>query len=525
VYDVVVYGATAGGVMTAVSASRMGLKAVVLEPGRHVGGMASGGLQRTDVGRREVIGGMALEFYFRAGIHYETMRMLHEVAWLMEAHVAERIFRDLLAEAKVPVLFGHRLREKTGVRKEGDKVREITMENGASFAGKIFADTSYEGDLMAQAGVSYRWGRESTAQYGESLAGVRRDTPKHQFAVKMPGRDANGELLPEIFSEPMAAHGSGDRKVQAYNFRMVLSSDPANQIPFPKPRNYDPKRYELLARMFPPYEAKVGRPLHINEFFGIGPIPNKKADFNNSGAFSTDYIGKSWDYPEGSYQRREEIWQDHVEYTKGLFWFLAHDPRVPASLQKEVNGWGLSKDEFVDNDHWPHQLYVREARRMIGEYVMAQKDIQTERTKKDPIGMGSYNSDSHNVQRVLLADGSVFNEGDMQVPVQPYQIPYRMITPKRSEVTNLLVPVCFSATHVAYSTLRMEPQYMIIGQAAGVAARMAIDSGKPVQEIDTAQLEKTLREQGATMEYSPNANGALLNKLRARLTPARPRIQ
>jgi hypothetical protein len=237
------------------------------------------------------------------------------------------------------------------------------------------------------------------------------------------------------------------------------------------------------------------------EVLSVSPIPNRKADINNNGPFSTDYIGKSWDYPNASYRRREEIWRDHVEYTQGYLYFLAHDPRVPASLRKEVNEWGLAKDEFVDNGNWPHQLYIREARRMIGEYVMAQKDIQTDLVKPDAIGMGSYNSDSHNVQRIVGKDGFVRNEGDMQVAVKPYQIPYRVLLPKKNEARNLLVPVCFSASHVAYSTLRMEPQYMILGQAAGVAAAMAIRAGSTVQDIDTRALTRALVDQGAILEY------------------------
>ncbi len=314
----------------------------------------------------------------------------------------------------------------------------------------------------------------SSAQYGESLAGVRGETPFHQFQVDLSPKDAAGKLLPEISAAPAGEPGSADRKVQAYNFRMILSHDPANQVAYPKPAHYDPARFELFARLLDAMQKKQGRPSRLGEVLSVIPVPNHKADINNNGAFSTDYIGKSWDYPNATYARREEIWRDHEEYTKELFWFLAHDPRVPPSLQKEANEWGLAKDEFLDTDHWPNQLYIREARRMVGEYVMSQKDIQTELTKPDPIGMGSYNSDSHNVQRVINKDGFVRNEGDMQVPVQPYQIPYRVLLPKKNEVQNLLVPVCFSATHVAYSTLRMEPQYMILGQAAGVAAAMAI---------------------------------------------------
>jgi hypothetical protein len=326
--------------------------------------------------------------------------------------------------------------------------------------------------------------------------------------------DANGKLLPEVDPGPKAPAGSADKKIQAYNFRMILSNDPANQVPIPKPSNYDPKRYELLARLLAATAEKNGRPPVMHEVTLIANIPNRKADINNQGAFSTDYIGRNWGYPDGDYATRARIRQDHIDYTKGFFYFLAHDPRVPRSLQDEVNTWGLAKDEFLDTEHWPHQLYVREARRMVGEYVMSQKDIQTDLRKPDVIGMGSYNSDSHNIQRIATPDGAVENEGDMQVPVTPYQIPYRMIVPKRAQMANLLVPVCFSASHVAYSTLRMEPQYMIIGQAAGVAASLALKSGQPVQDVDTAALSAKLKSQGAVFEWvAPPAGPAFFQNL------------
>lgn len=515
-FDLVVYGGTAAGVMTAVSAARHGLRVALLEPRDHLGGMVSGGLSRTDFGKREVIGGMALEFYWRAGRHYDIERYAHDLAWFMEPKVAEQIFRRMAGEAGVKTYFRHRLREKNGVTKTGAQIVAVTVENGATFEAKIFADCSYEGDLMAQAGVSYTWGREGIEQYGESLAGVRDKTPYHQFDVNIPARDEKGNLLPEISPDPPGAVGSADRKVQAYNFRMILSRDPANQIPYPRPRNYDPKRYELLARLVDAKTKQIGRSSVFNEVALIAPIPNSKADFNNRGAFSTDYIGKSWEYPEASYKRREEIWQDHVDYVAGFFWFLAHDPRVPKPLQEEVNRWGLAKDEFVDTDHWPHQLYIREARRMIGEYVMTQKDLQEELTKPDAIGMGSYNSDSHNVQRIVNRQGFVENEGDMQVVVKPYQIPYRMIVPKMQEAENLLVPVCFSASHVAYSSLRMEPQYMILGHAAGVAAWMAIDAGRSVQQIDTAALQRMLASEGAVFTHVPSSHNLVIEAFRSR---------
>lgn len=502
-FDLVVYGGTAGGVITAVRAARMGLKVAILDPRHHIGGMVSGGLSHTDVGKREVIGGDALEFYWRAGTHYGLSQYAQNFAWYMEPKVAESIFRRMLQEAGVTVLLDRRLREKEGVQKEGSAIRAITLESGEQFTARVFADATYEGDLMAQAGVSYTWGREGSAEYGEPLAGVRSETPLHQFLVDLravaPAVSAAGNL-----GEP----GAADRKVQAYNFRLILSHDPSNQVPYPKPAHYDPQRYDLMARLLQAMQVKLGRPQRMGEVLSIGRIPNQKADINNQGPVSTDYIGKSWDYPNASYQRREEIWRDHEEYTQGFVYFLAHDPRVPGSLQKEINEWGLAKDEFVDNRNFPNQLYIREARRMVGEYVMTQKDIQTELTKPDAIGMGSYNSDSHNVQRIVNRDGFLRNEGDMQVPVKPYQIPYRMLVPRKNEAENLLVPVCFSASHVAYSTLRMEPQYMILGQAAGVAAALAIQTGHTVQDIDTKELTRILLRQGAILEYLPSPPAA-----------------
>jgi hypothetical protein len=501
--DLIVYGGTAGGVITAVSAARQGLTVTLLEPGRHVGGMATGGLSRTDFGKKEVIGGYALEFYWRVGLKYDIGRYAQDVAWFYEPRVGEAVFREMLRQAHVEVLFGQRLRVPNGVQKSGTRIVSITTEDGATRAARAFADCSYEGDLMAQAGVSYTWGRESTSEYGESLAGVRDRTPKHQFLSQISPRDEKGNLLPEIYSGPRGKPGDADKKVQSYNFRMILSNDPANQIPFPKPPNYDPHRYELMARVLKASTERLGRAPVLQEVTLIAPIPNHKADFNNQGPFSTDYIGASWDYPNGDYAKRAEIWQAHVDYTKGYFYFLAHDPRVPPSLQKETNEWGLAKDEFTDTENWPNQLYIREARRMIGVYVLTQKDLQTDLTKPVPVGMGSYNSDSHNIERIVNSEGFVENEGDMQVPVKPYQIPYEILLPKPNEATNLLVPVCFSASHVAYSSARMEPQYMIMGQAAGVAAALALRSGKAVQDIDRAQLLQILQEQGAVTEYQP----------------------
>ena len=518
-YDLVVYGGSAAGVMTAVSGARQGLKAVLLEPRDHVGGLVSGGLSGTDVGRREVIGGLALEFYYLAGRRYGLDRHLQEIAWMPEPKVAEAIMRDMLRDAGVTLLERHRLREKTGVRMEGARIAEITMENGARFQGRIFADTSYEGDLMAQAKVSYTFGRESVQQYGESLAGVRAVTPSHQFAVEIPARGKDGKLLPEVSPEPRGEPGSADKRIQAYNFRVIATNVPQNRLPWPKPENYDPQRYELLALYLNAMTPYLGRPLDLNEVNLLRVIPNGKADWNNRGGFSTDYIGKNYDYPDGDYATRARIWKDHEDYQKGFYYFLANDPRVPKPLQEQMNQWGLARDEFVDTGHWPHQLYVREARRMVSDFVATQKDLQADLLKPDAIGMGSYNSDSHNVQRFVNAQGFVENEGDVQVPVKPYQIPYRVLTPKRAEATNLLVPVCFSASHIAYSSMRMEPQYMILGHAAGIAAALAISANAAVQDIHIAELQRRLKDEGAVFEYGQEFQNQALAAIRKRYAP------
>jgi hypothetical protein len=495
--DVIVYGGTAGGVIAAVSAAREGARVTLLEPGRHLGGMTSGGLGRTDHGRRETIGGYSLEFYRRVGQHYGE-----DIAWYFEPHAAEKVLREMAAEANVRVLYGHRLRENGGVRKRGARIVSLLIESGKAFEAGVFVDASYEGDLLAAAGVSYTVGREPAAQYGESLAGVRPKDRQHQFDFAVSGIGDGGELLPDIQAVERGEIGAGDQKVQAYNFRMCFTQDKSNQVAFPRPENYDPARWELLLRYLAGWEKHRGRAPVVSDLFIVSKLPNGKADINNRGPVSTDYIGASWSYPEAKYAGRAKIWQDHIDYTAGLFYFLANDERVPEKLRQEVAGWGLCADEFAYTHHWPHQLYVREARRMVGDFVMTQKDVQTERVKPDVIGMGPYNSDSHNVQRYLESDGTVQNEGNMEVAVTPYQIPYRVLVPKKREASNLLVSVCVSSSHVTYSTLRMEPVYMILGHAAGVAAKMAIDQGAAVQEIDTGELTAKLVSQGAVMAWT-----------------------
>jgi hypothetical protein len=512
-YDVVVYGGTAGGVVAAVTAAREGLKTSLLEPTAHIGGMVSSGLGYTDFGNKQVIGGYAYEFYVRVGRYYQTSQYSAEVSWYHEPHVAEQIFREMLKGAGVTVVERARLREKNGVRKEGTHVVSINTENGDTYTAAIFMDCTYEGDLMAQAGVTWTYGRESSAQYGETLAGVRDRTPFHQFLVDIPARGADGKLIPEISTAQLPPAGSADKAVQAYNFRMCFT-EANDRVRFAKPGGYDPQRYELFAKLVAARTKAEGKVPPLATVLSIGRVPNGTTDINNNGAFSTDYIGGSRDYPTAGYAQREKIRQDHKNYTAGLFYFMANDPQLPASLRAEMNNWGLCAHEYADSDQWPRQLYIREARRMVGEYVMIQQDLQTALTKPDVIGMGSYNSDSHNVQRVVGPDGMVRNEGDMQVAVKPYQIPYRILLPKRAEATNLLVPVAFSASHVAYSSVRMEPQYMILGQAAGVAAKMAIDAKIPVQQVDTKALAAKLAAQGAVLEYVPSPQATALGLAR-----------
>jgi hypothetical protein len=496
--DVVVYGATAGGVMAAVAAARAGKSVLLLEPGKHLGGMVSGGLGATDAGNRAAVGGYAREFFDRVRAHYTRKYGARSpqvkdcsAGFHFEPHVAAALFRALLEEAKVEVHFGQRLQR---VRKKGPRIVSLATAAGDTCRAAVFVDASYEGDLLAGAGVPYTVGREGRAKYGESIAGVQARSPFHQWPVKVSPFAEGGKLLPFVQAGPAGAPGAGDRKVQAYNYRLCLTQRADNRLPFAKPAGYDPKRYELLAR----YLAK--RPgLKVGQLMNPVRMPNGKTDTNNNGPFSTDHIGANWDYPEADHATRERIRADHIRYTQGFLYFLANDPRVPAALQKEMRTWGLAKDEFTDTDHWPHQLYVREARRMLGAYVMTQADLMEKRSKDDSVGLGSYTADSHHVQRIATADGGVINEGDFQVPVRPYAIAYRSLTPKAGACSNLLVPVCLSASHVAYGSIRMEPVYMILGQASGVAAALAVEGKTSVQEVPVSKLLARLKAQKAVL--------------------------
>ncbi len=504
--DVLVYGGTAAGVMTAYAAAKEGAHVVLLTPDGHLGGMVTGGLSATDIGDSRVIGGYTRLLYQRASDHYGNRGLASRNDWLVEPHVAEEILEDMLRETGVQILRRARLREQNGVALSANsRIASVTTVDGEEFTAKVFVDCSYDGDLLAQSGVSYSWGRESKDTYGESLAGVQNIKPQHQFAWPIYAYADDHRLYPDVSPGPLQPAGSGDQEVQAYNFRLVLTDDPNNRLPFSRPTNYDPSRFALLSKYLRQFSSHMRREPTLNDFFYPVRIPNGKADFNNNGPISTDYIGHSAAYPDANYADKERIREDHLRYTQSLLYFLTHDPVVPTKLKDELLAWGLPKDEFQDSDHWPRELYIREGRRMIGAYVVTQRDLQSDRTKPDAIGMGSYTSDSHNVQRVAMPDGSVRNEGDMQVPVSPYEIPYRAITPRRDQVQNLLVPVCLSASHVAYSSLRMEPQFMIMGQAAGVAAAIAARSNSPVQDVDIKALQRALRRTDAVLHFQEGA--------------------
>ena len=500
-----VYGATAGGTIAAIAAAGEGADVILVEPGRNVGGMVTGGLSHNDYGDRSVIGGMALEFYRKVAAHYGKPLYYWRGP---EPHVGEQIFRDWLEEAGVKVLFENRVTE---VHMEQGAIDRVSLSGGGTVSGKVFIDASYEGDLMARAGVSFTVGREAVYDYGESWAGRRAILPDgHQMQPRISPFDEAGNLLPLINPEPMVAEGEADRAVQGYGFRLIVTDDAENRIPFPEPDHYDPGQFGLVKRYYEMYPG-AGNMVHL-----WPTLPNGKTDMNSSGPISTNVVdGLNWEYPEADYERRDEIWQLMKEYTMGLLYFLSHDPSVPERIRQETQQMGLCRDEFTDNDHWPHQLYIRSARRMVGEYILTQHDLEYDTVKYDAIGMGSYNMDVRHVQRTWIPVSrfpelhyEVYNEGYISIPVAPYEIPYRSLLPRYDECSNLIVPVCISASHVAYASVRMEPQYMIMGQAAGVAAAMAVKGNRPVHRIDVTLLQEKLAGQGQILTLKGNPYGA-----------------
>ncbi|WP_201301066.1 FAD-dependent oxidoreductase [Sunxiuqinia indica] len=507
--DIIIYGGTSSGLAAAIQAKRMGKSVIVLEPSGRIGGLTTGGLGQTDIGKKHAIGGIAREFYQNIRKYYDNADNWNwqdrseykdggqtrtgeseDAMWTFEPSAALIVFQNMVNSEAIDIRFNHRLDLIQEVTKEGGKIMSISMENGEAFRGKMFIDATYEGDLMARAGVSYTFGRESVSQYGESLNGVQtKRATHHQFKdgvdpYVIAGNPESG-LLKNVFEEA-GEEGSADKKIQAYCFRMCLTDLPENRIAIKKPAGYDEQEYELLFRAF---EKADLWPLFI-----MSKMPNRKTDSNNYGCFSSDYIGMNYDYPDGDYETREAIIKAHKNYTLGLLWTLANHPRIPQKIRDEYKKWGLPKDEYIEYDNWSPQLYIREARRMVSDYVMTQHHCTQDSISAElSVGLGAYTMDSHNVQRYLTSDGFVKNEGNIEVGgFGPYPIDYRSIVPKKDECSNLLVPVCLSATHIAFGSIRMEPVFMVLGQSAATAASLAIDNQVNVQEVEYRQLREKL---------------------------------
>ena len=535
--DVVVYGGTPGGIAAAVEARRLGKSAVIVEPSNRIGGLTTGGLGQTDIGNKAAFGGIALEFYravadwYKDELHWTRQKRSDylpdgqcagtlgtDSMWTFEPSAALAILNGWMARDGIEVVLGERLdRSPGGVVKRDGAIVEFRTEGGRVFRGKMFVDATYEGDLMAAAGVSYTVGREANAVYGETINGIqRKHATFHQF---WPGvdpyvvkGDPSSGLLPGVAADCPEPDGSGDRRIQAYCFRMCLTDVPANRIPFRKPDGYRELDYELLLRQL---EAGERIPNARKAGWQKGPpwinskMPNRKTDTNNRQAFASDFVGANWSWPEASYAERERILKAHLAYQQGLMWTLANHPRVPERIRKEVSRWGTCRDEFQDGlgDGWQRQLYVREARRMVGECVMTEHHCRGAASVTRPVAMGAYGMDSHNCRRYVGKDGFVHNEGDVEdhkgfdgKRLKPYSIDYGAIVPKRGECRNLLVPVCVSASHIAYGSIRMEPAFFALGHAAGAAASIAIDAKASVQDVDYATLRARLLADGQVIE-------------------------
>jgi hypothetical protein len=533
-YDIVIYGGTSAGVAAAIQSSRMGKSVVLIEPTNRIGGLTTGGLGQTDIGNKQAIGGISREFYQNIKKYYDNPENWkwqtkaeyrdggqtrtgegEDAMWTFEPSAALKVYKQMMDAENIDLVYNERLNRENGVIKNGARITEIKMENGESYKGQIFIDATYEGDLMATAGVSYTIGRESNEQYGETLNGVQandysvtlrgtvsRNSVHHNFIDGVDpyiekGNPSSG-LLPFIVEGGPGIDGHGDNGIQAYCFRMTLTDHPENRIPFKKPAGYNELEYELLFRN---YEAAEGP---IEEMYSYGDplvpwinskMPNRKTDTNNQKGFSTDFIGQNWDYPEASYEERENIVERHRKYQQGLMWTLAYHPRIPKKVRDVVSKWGTCKDEYERVDGWQQQLYIREARRMISSYVMTQRNCEGLENVDDPVGMAAYGMDSHQVQRYVDANGYVQNEGNVEAHVPaPYPISYRSIIPKKEECTNLVVPVCVSATHIAFGSIRMEPVFMVLGQSAATAAALAIDENIDLQKLEYGKLYVQLKK-------------------------------
>lgn len=542
-YDIVIYGGTSAGIAAAIQSSRMNKSVLLIEPSSRIGGLTTGGLGQTDIGNKMVIGGISREFYQKIKQHYtnpsswkwqkrqeyrdggQTQSAEGEDAmWTFEPSAALKVYEEMIAAENIEVVYKQRLNRKSGVKMQDEKILEIEMESGEKYRGKMFIDATYEGDLMAAAGVSYSVGREPNREFGETLNGVQANdigltlggtvsfNARHHnfidgvdpYIVK--GNPSSG-LLPFITKGGPGIDGSGNKGIQAYCFRMTLTDHPENRIPFKKPDEYNELEYELLFRN---YEAAEGP---IEEMYSYGDplvpwinsaMPNRKTDTNNQKGFSTDFIGQNYRYPEASYDEREEIVKRHRSYQQGLMWTLAFHPRIPEKVRDIVSKWGTCQDEYEREDGWQQQLYIREARRMKSDYVMTQRNCEGLETAEDPVGMAAYGMDSHHVQRYVDANGYVQNEGNVEAHgFPPYPISYRSVIPKKGECSNLLVPVCVSSTHIAFGSIRMEPVFMILGQSAATAAALAIENNKDVHSLDYTILKARLLKDKQILAHNP----------------------
>jgi hypothetical protein len=511
--QVVIYGCTPAGITAAIAVKRRGHDVVLACRDGWIGGMSTNGLGYADAGDHKAIGGLALQFYRDVKSYYAERHITdipapqrhpgisnddRDTQWVFEPHVAEAIYRNWLTRNGVVPVYDFKLRlDRSGVVSRGGKVREMIAEDGRRIGGELFIDASYEGDLMAMAGVSFTIGREANAQYGETLNGNQpRNSVSHNFTrdvdpYVVPGKPESG-LLPRIEPGPAGVEGAGDKRIQAYTYRLCMTKRPDIRAPFVKPASYDPRQYELLARY---YDTGWRDP-----FTKYDAIPNGKTDTNNFGGFSFDNIGMNYGYPTGSYAERERILAEHRDYQQGLLWFMQNDPRVPADVRAAMAPWGLCGDEFRDNGNWPREIYVREGRRMVSDFVMTEKHLRGQAPTPQSVGLGSYNMDSHNVRRYVDARGFARNEGNIEVsPGRVYEISYQSLLPRRGEARNLLVPAAISASHIAYGSIRMEPVFMILGESAGIAASLSLRSQSDVQDVSYEALERELVAAGQVL--------------------------